>query len=125
MAFTTSRISTLRGRPRWHGLHSKGDSISHSLSLKSLAKPSSSRPCCGRVISVQDIMSSLESRKSEGITKDWNHLILFRPASEELRACAASRRIGASARGPSFEARREERRASQDDGGVYPWWHGA
>src|SRR4051794_1483558 len=24
--------------------------------------------------------------------------------------------------GPSFEARREERRAPQDDGGVYGWW---
>jgi hypothetical protein len=38
------------------------------------------------VVSVQDIVFSLESRKSEGITKDWNHLTLFRPASEEHRA---------------------------------------
>src|SRR4051794_34241415 len=30
----------------------------------------------------------------------------------------ASRRMAASACGPSFEARREERRAPQDDGGV-------
>src|SRR5438270_7789476 len=30
--------------------------------------------------------------------------------------------MAASACGPSFEARREERRAPQDDGGVYLWW---
>src|SRR4051794_38774349 len=30
--------------------------------------------------------------------------------------------MAAGARGPSFEARREERRAPQDDGGVYKWW---
>src|SRR4051794_41367823 len=83
MALTTSRMSTFRGRPRWHGLPSNGDSITHSRSVKSLAKRSSSRRYCGRVISVQDIVSSLESRKSEGITKDWNHLILFRPASKD------------------------------------------
>src|SRR3954447_7935914 len=83
MALTASRMSTFRGRPRWHGLHSNGESISHSPSLKSLAKRSSSRRYCGRVISVQDIVSSLECRKSEGITKAWNHLILFRPASQD------------------------------------------
>jgi hypothetical protein len=37
---------------------------------------------------------------------------------EEPRACAASRRTAKGACGPSFEARRE-RRAPQDDGGVY------
>src|SRR4051794_8623943 len=36
---------------------------------------------------------------------------------EEPRACAASRRMAASAYGPSFEARRR-RRAPQDDGWV-------
>src|ERR1700754_2653891 len=44
------------------------------------------------------------------------HTLLRHP--EEPRSCAASRRIAtcAGARGPSFEARREERRAPQDDG---------
>src|SRR5947209_11875337 len=39
---------------------------------------------------------------------------------EEPRPCAASRRMATrtGARGPSFEARREERRAPQDDGSV-------
>jgi hypothetical protein len=41
------------------------------------------------VVSVQDIVSSLESRKSEGITKDWNHLTLFRPASEDTTEASA------------------------------------
>src|SRR3954447_11065856 len=38
---------------------------------------------------------------------------------EEPRACAASRRMAAGACGPSFEARREERRAPQDDGSLW------
>src|SRR4051812_17141799 len=42
----------------------------------------------------------------------------FNPHPEEPLSCAASRRIATSACGPSFEARREERRAPQDDGGV-------
>src|SRR6201991_1830014 len=37
----------------------------------------------------------------------------------------ASRRIAAGACGPSFEARREERRAPQDDGGYIDGGHGA
>src|SRR4051794_41391933 len=39
---------------------------------------------------------------------------------EEPRVCAASRRMAAGACGASFEARREERRAPQDDGSVGP-----
>src|SRR4051795_11152413 len=37
---------------------------------------------------------------------------------EEPPVCAVFRRMAAGACGPSFEARREERRAPQDDGGV-------
>src|SRR5471030_1530512 len=42
---------------------------------------------------------------------------IYRRHPEELRSCAASRKMAAGALGPSFEARREERRAPQDDGG--------
>src|SRR5436305_14812937 len=52
----------------------------------------------------------------------------YHPRPEEPRACAASRRMAASARGPSFEARRKRRRAPLattanplrgDDGGAW------
>ena len=42
----------------------------------------------------------------------------FNRHPEEPRACAASRRTAAGTCGSSFEARREERRAPQDDGGM-------
>src|SRR4051794_3877296 len=40
----------------------------------------------------------------------------------EERALTRVSKDGVGTCGPSFEARREERRAPQDDGRVYGWW---
>lgn len=55
--------------PQTAALGNHGASTSHSCSVRSLAYRKPSRRYCGRVISVQDIVSSIESRKSDGITK--------------------------------------------------------
>jgi hypothetical protein len=57
------------------------------------------------VVSVH-IVTSIVSRKSDGITKGWNHSMLFRPGSEE-RPKAASRRMATCPdSSPSFETHR-------------------
>src|ERR1700704_5206118 len=54
------------------------------------------------------------------VREGWFHFLATPSAThhrhpEEPRSCAASRRMATGACGPSFEARREGRRAPQDD----------
>src|SRR5262245_2533559 len=77
MASTTERKLVVRGRPTPAGSGISGSSTAHSASVVSLAKRSPSRRYCARVISVQDMVLSIESSQIYGITSRWNHSLLF------------------------------------------------
>src|SRR5262245_12806985 len=101
IALTTSRKLVVRGRPIPAGSGITGSIKAHSASVVSLAKRSSSRRYCNRVISVQGMATSLESWQIRRNHIPLKSLTPFRPASEE----------GASFDGhPHAEEPREARR---------------
>src|SRR5215471_11537290 len=85
MASTTERKLVVRGRPTPAGSGISGSSTAHSASVVSLAKRSPARRYCARVISVQDMVLSIESSQIDGITSRWNHSLLF---GQPLRSAA-------------------------------------
>src|SRR5262245_43773421 len=92
MASTTERKLVVRGRPTPAGSGISGSSTAHSASVVSLAKRSPSRRYCARVISVQDMVLSIESSQIDGITSRWNHSLLFGQPLREVSP--GTRRVG-------------------------------
>src|ERR1700675_3868209 len=79
MAFKMARRSVVRGRPMPAGSGIRGFNNAHSASVASLANRRPSRRYCGRVISVQGMVSSIESSQIRRNHIQLKSLTTFRP----------------------------------------------